>query len=341
VLRTEQEVLDDVADRAVKRRRIMRAMPQLSPRIVLLSWVCATTIASAQPAPQPAAPLNWNADDEKRIAALTASGERREGKLVVLFTPAGAVDDGEDVALLERLDKGIQELRDVVGRHPWQGIGEQKITYYVCDERFVAHATGRAAVFIPLVRLQDGRAPYLHEAGHELLSTGVPPGPPDPERVARVRALRPLWLTEGLADYVAQTAATRAGVAEGDVFDIGGLTGADAACRDRLAGPRGGEVLAFIGTTGGPPALFTTDRMQVAPTFYACGTSFTKFVVGRIGLPATIALMPLIGANGVAARIEELTGVSIDTLRQQWRTAIGTKRAERPTSSTVRELGRR
>ena len=281
--------------------------------------------AASQPASQPPAALNWNADDEKRIAELTKSGERRDGQLVVLFTPAGAMDDGEEQALLERLDKGVRELRAVVGRHPWQGVGDQKITYYVCAERFVAHASGRAAVFIPIARVQDGRAPWLHEAGHELLSTGIPPGPPNPERVALVRKVRPLWLTEGLADYVAQTAATRAGIAEGDVFDIGGLAGTDAACRDRLAGPRGAEVVSFIGTSGGPPALFTTERMEVAPTFYACGTSFTKFIVGRIGLPATIALMPLIGEQRVTPRIEELTGQSIDALRQQWRAAIGAK----------------
>jgi hypothetical protein len=300
-------------------------MPHQSRRFVVASWLLATTVAAAQPAPRPAAPLDWNADDEKRVAELTANGERREGKLVVLFTPAGAIPDPDEVALLERLDKGVQELWAVVGRHPWQGIGERKISYYVCAERFVSHASGQAAVFIPLIRFQDGRAPYLHEAGHELLSTGIPPGAPDPERIARVRAVRPLWLTEGLADYVAQTAATRAGVAEGDVFDIGGLAGADAACRTRLAGPRGAEVLPFIGGAGGPPALFTTERMQVAPTFYACGTSFTRFVVGRIGLPATIALMPLIGEGKVPARIAELSGASIDALRQEWRAAIGAK----------------
>jgi hypothetical protein len=171
--------------------------------------------------------------------------------------------------------------------------------------------------------MRDGRAPYLHEAGHELLSSFSQPLTPDPARVERVRASRPLWLTEGLADYVGLTAASRAGVPEGDVFDIGGLAGADAACRERLQGPRGPEVLSFIGKLGAPAALFTTDRGQVAPTFYACGTSFTQFVVGRIGLPETIALMPLILTNGVLPRIEKLTGKSMDGLRAEWRAGIG------------------
>ena len=283
----------------------------------------ALVTGAGQSGTQPAAPLNWNADDGRRVAELNAKGERREGKLVVLFTPAGAVEDAEDAALLERLDKGVAELRALVGRHSWQVVGDEKINYYVSTDRFVSHASGRAAVFIPLARVQDGRAPYLHEAAHELLATFSQPLEPDASRIERVRVSRPLWLTEGLADYVAQTAAARAGIREGDVFNIGGLAGADASCRDRLKGPRGAEVLSFIGALGAPAALFTTERGEVAPTFYACGTSFTKHLVDRIGLPQTIALMPLLLKNTVLPRVEELTGKSMDALRAEWRAAIG------------------
>jgi hypothetical protein len=301
------------------------AMRAITLRLAPLLFFCAATAAHAQAPSPPPALLNWSAGDEKRVAELTVKGERREGKLVVLFTPAGAVDDTEEVALLERLDKGIAELRALVGRHSWQVVGDEKISYYVCDERFVAHASGRAAVFIPLARLRDNRAPYLHEAGHELLATVSQPVSPDPARVERIRASRPLWLTEGLADNVAQTAASRAGVVEGDVFDLGGLAGVDAACRTRLVGPRGAEVLWFIGALGAPAALFTTERGEVAPIFYACGTSFTKFVVSRIGLPQTIALMPLVQTGGVLPRIEELARKPMDALRIEWAQSIGAR----------------
>ena len=292
--------------------------PILTVALIVISCF---QIAGAQPAPQPAA-LNWAADDGKRVAELTASGERREGKLVILFTPAGVIDDKEEAALLERLDRGMAVLRELVGRHPWQVVTADKITYYVSSDRFVAHASGRAAVFIPLIRLQDGRAPYLHEAGHELLAYFSQPLTPDPARAERVRTTRPLWLTEGLADYVAHTAAARAGITEGDVFDIGGLTGTDAACHERLKGPRGAEIEPFIGGVGAPGALFTTERTEVAPTFYACGTSFTKFVVNRIGLQETIALVPLILTDGVLPRIEKLTGKTMAALRAEWRASI-------------------
>jgi hypothetical protein len=292
-------------------------------RLVIV-LVAAVSRADAQPAPQPAVPIDWSADDATRVVDLTATGERREGAHVILFTPRGALEDAQEAELLERLDKGVKALRDVVGPHDWQVVKDQKISYYICPDRFVSHASGRAAVFIPIVRVQDGRAPFLHEAGHELLATfSRPAGATDPAQRERILSSRPLWLGEGLADYVGQTAASRAGVTEGDVFDIGGLAGADAACRERLKGPRGAEVLPFIGALGAPAALFTSDRQQVAPIFYACGTSFTKHLVDRIGLAETIALMPHIIPGTVLPRIEQVAGVSMDRIRADWRAAIG------------------
>ncbi len=183
----------------------------------------------------PATPIDWGADDAKRVADLTATGERREGAQVILLTPAGALDDTAEVALVERLDKGVAALRAVVGRHDWQVVGE-----------------------------------------HELLATVSRPATRDPGQRDRIVAGRPLWLGEGLADYVAQAA-----------------------------------------------ALFTTERQQVAPTFYACGTSFTKHLVDRIGLAETIALMPHIVPNTVLARIEAVAKTSMEAIRAEWRRAIG------------------
>jgi hypothetical protein len=284
-----------------------RAMRRATFSSVMLLLLCGAFSADAQRGVRAQAALDWRADDAKRVAELTTTGERREGRLVVLFTPSGLVADPEEAALLERLDKGVQELRAVVGRQPRLGVGEEKISYYVSRDQFVAHATGRSAVFIPLIRHQEGRAPYLHEAAHELLRAKRPP----------------LWLSEGMADFVALTAATRAGVPEGDVFAIGGLSGADTACRERLKGPRGTDILPFIGGFGRPAALFTTERREVAPIFYACALSFTSFVVERIGLPQALGLMPLTAEDGVLTRIEELTSISMEALRAEWRSSIG------------------
>jgi hypothetical protein len=296
-------------------------------RFLTLLTACVALAVNAQqtppPASQPAAALDWSADDGKRVDELKAKGERREGTMVVLFTPPGAIDDAEEAALLERLDKGVAALRAVIGRHPWQAVKEDRITYYISADRFVSHASGRGAVFVPLSRVQDGRAPFLHEAAHEWLSPDEREAGRDPARLDRIWRDHPLWLTEGLADYTAFTAAARAGVKDGDVFAIGGLSGAGAACRERLTGPRGAEILPYIGGMGAPAALRTSERAAVAPTFYACAASFTSFIVGKIGLAETIALNPLVLTESVLPRIEKLTGKPMESLRAEWRTGIG------------------
>jgi peptide/nickel transport system substrate-binding protein len=50
-----------------------------------------------------------------------------------------------------------------------------------------------------------------------------------------------------------------------------------------LYGPRGAEVLRSIGEAGAPDALWTTERLAVAPTLYACAQSFVQCLVARVG----------------------------------------------------------
>jgi len=234
--------------------------------------------------------------------------------------------------LVDHLDRGVTALRALIGAHPWHRLHEQKITYYISPERFVAHATGRGVVLMPLARLQEGRAPFLHESAHELLFPQLPSAPDDlsPTGARVPLASRPVWLIEGMADYVAQTVAAATGFAEGDVFDVGGLAQADQTCAQRLQGPRGAEVLRFIGAEGAPEALLTTERQAVAPTLYACAQSFTKFLVARVGLQAMVGLFPLIREGTVDERLAQLTQSSLPLLRAEWLRTIGYAAAREP-----------
>ena len=146
--------------------------------------------------------------------------------------------------------------------------------------------------------MRDHRAPFLHEAAHELLAPAPPFAPfeyADSAAVERAAANFPFWLNEGMPDYLAQRAATATGFTEGDVFEVGGLARADSVCAARLrTSDRRDEIRDRIGRTGRLPALFTTDRALVAPVYYACAQSFTAFVVARAGLPAVIPVFPRI-----------------------------------------------
>jgi hypothetical protein len=270
--------------------------------------------------------LDWSADDAARITYLTSQGVRLEGRTIIVWLPPDSLPVAQRQRFVDDLDRGVAALRVFVGSHSWQRFTDQKITYYVSPERFVSHATGQAAVFIPIARVTDGRAPYLHEAAHELLAARAPFYPhehPDPDVARRFAEAFPLWLFEGLADYVAQAVAAKTGFKEGDVFGIGGLAFADGTCAKRLAEPRGEEILRYIGGPGAPEALFTADRQTIAPTFYACAQSFIKFLVERVDVQSIVGLVPLVPQDRVEEGLMRVTKSPVPSLRAEWLRSIG------------------
>jgi hypothetical protein len=184
---------------------------------------------------------------------------------------------------------------------------------------------------ISLNRVRQGQAPFLHEASHELLAPPPPFYPyeyPDSAAEERAAARFPQWLSEGLPDYLAQAAAAATGFREGDVFEIGGLTKVDSTCAARLStSPRRPEILAKVGGQGRLDALLTTERQEVAPTFYACSHSFTKYLVDRIGVRAVVALFPSIQAGTWVADLAEAAGETLPALRRAWLRRLGGKAA--------------
>jgi hypothetical protein len=286
-----------------------------------------------QPAQQSAERLNLSADDAKRIAKLHECGCRTDGKLAVVWAPAGALNHAETAKLIARLDKGVAAVRKLIGSHPWQAVRDERIVFYVSNDRsFVARANpGTEVVLMPLSRLRAGRAPFFRDAAHALLSRSVPrgAGPPDNATQDRMIATRPMWLIEGLAEYFGRSAEPLAGVVDGDPFDSGGLEGIDRTCAQRSAWQEGPQVLPFIGTVGAPAALFTTERAIFASIFYPCAFSFTKHLATLIGDPELIGLMDHMSRvdrtttpisftrDGVLPRIEKLTGKSTEQVRDE------------------------
>jgi hypothetical protein len=307
-----------------------------------LMIVVLTSVVWALQQPVSPARLDIGTSDPKRIAELHATGQRTDGKLVILWTPRGALDQAEREQLLHRLEKSVAALRQLIGIHPWQAVGAKRIVFYVSREQFVSHNNNNEVVMIPLNRFRDGRAPFTHEAAHALTARAIPDsrsGPPlAPEVMERVRATRPLWLIEGLADYLARVVSATTGLIDGDVFALGGLSEVDTTCASRLGDTTEGDILPSIGQLGEPPGLRTTDRSKVAPAFYACALSFTKFLVNTIGMQETIGLMALqsrvdrstdpvtAGPDGVLPRIESLTGKSMAQLRTAWLAAVRNER---------------
>jgi len=65
------------------------------------------------------------------------------------------LDDVASAQLIERLDKGIAALRQLIGTHAWQEVRDEKLLFYVSDDQFVSHATSGGVVLIQLPRLRE------------------------------------------------------------------------------------------------------------------------------------------------------------------------------------------
>ena len=287
-----------------------------------------TVVLACRPVPPPAPqPLNWNAGDSARVAWLDANGRRMTGEFIELLAPPAEMSEAWQAALLDSLDRGVAALRRLVGSHEWQRLGDRPIRYYLVAERMISHASGNGVVFVSMHHARSGDAPYLHEAGHELLAA---PRPffyveyPDTVQAEAWFQGAPYWLMEGLPDLLAQQAASAAGTVEGDVFRIGTVEQTDSTCAARLAeSPHRADLLRTMGGRGAVDALFTTDRAQVAPAFYACARSMAKFLVEQVGMERAVELFPAIKSGTWPAELERAAGMPVAALTAGWRSKLG------------------
>jgi hypothetical protein len=290
---------------------------------LLASSALACRPLAAPSAPAPAAQLDWSADDSNRVAWLERHGRVVRGRHAIVIAPADSITDAGQRALADSLDRGVAAIERLMGApYTWQRIGERPVKVYVSPDRFISHASGQDVVFVSLARVRNGTAPFLHETSHELLSPTAPFAPweyADTLVGKQIAERWPLWLTEGLPDYLAQTVAAQERLHEGDVFAIGGLTAVDSVCAARARiNPRRAEWLHMIGAAGRPQGLFTTDRATVAPAFYACAQSMTKFLVDRVGLKEVVALFPAIKAGRFETELARVAGMPVAELRRRW-----------------------
>jgi hypothetical protein len=292
--------------------------------------LCASLTVSAHAQTPAPTPIDWSDEDSSRIAFLMAHGRAYARQPVIVWAPIDSLDPAWLSAFTDSLAAGVERLKALIGGpYPWQRLGSRPTRFYFSPGRFVSHADGRDGVFISLTRVRNHDAPFLHEASHELLIPTAPFYPfeyPDSVAEERAAAVFPFWLSEGLPDYLAQTVSAAVGFHEGDVFEIGGLAKVDSVCAARLAtNNRQAEIREQVGRPGRLKALFTTDRGEVAPVYYACSQSFTKHVVARVGLPAVVALFPRIPWGTWRAALDSAAGEPLESLRRAWLKSLGIK----------------
>jgi hypothetical protein len=188
------------------------------------------------------------------------------------------------------------------------------VFFYFPDARFISHAPGGNTVFIPLWRIRDDQAPWLHEVMHILLWPADGDWLSAPEHVANERM--PLWLSEGLADVLAIDVSEQEGLTYYSPTSDLPPSALDAECRRRLSTRVAGSILPVIGGRGRIPELFGEERRDYAPAFYNCSASFVAYIRERFGYE------PLLAAIAAFDRETEVLEAGINMplarVREDW-----------------------
>jgi hypothetical protein len=263
------------------------------------------------PAPGPPRSTDFSTDPQ-RIESLRREGihVEREGYDAWL---AKELTSEQRERFLTDVDRALRAIRQFLGLpRPWQKPSE-KVEIYVHPDRFVSHVNPAAQMLLSTDLVALGRAPVAHEVTHALLTSGT--------TFKRPAEQRPTWLPEGHAEFVAKTVAKQEGLHDADIFGLGTVDNLHSACRNSLPAMQEFDALRVIGNVGAPEALRDTNmRARIAPAFYGCAASFTKFLADQIGVPAVTDLLHEFDPRPA---MERATGRSIVQSQQDWQREIG------------------
>jgi hypothetical protein len=250
---------------------------------------------------------------------LEADGEAVVGEHLVLFFPRGSLTGGDAERLLGEFQQGIVAAKEKIGRPDWNHLGDRRLYFYLPDDQLISHASDGNCAFIPLWRIKERKAPWLHEALHLLLNSkrgdwrkvgGRTSGP-----------LIPLWLHEGLAEALAIDISLAEGLKHYSPFYDVPADQLDALAARALREAPSPEVLAVIGGGGRMPELFGPDRVKFAVPFYSGSASFVRFIAKRHGYPPLLAAIEDFQRENET--LERKTGESLDSMKAAWLEQIG------------------
>ncbi|MEQ1506030.1 MAG: hypothetical protein ABMB14_27610 [Myxococcota bacterium] len=271
--------------------------------LALLSAVGCTKAPLADP---DAISSMWDGDADC-VRSARRDGRALAGSGVVLRVPSDAPwarDLSRDVFA------GVGAARRFLATHGLDAGGGIEIL--VCDRAVIGHAPGGPFVFLSVAMVEQGRAPWLHESLHVLLR-GDRDWLTDVDEATADRDM-PLWLVEGLPDYVAQSVAESTGVGNPGPF-VTSLAEVDRACgAARTEGPP--EIFEQVGRPGRSEALFGPERFENAQVFYPCSDSFVRWLAERHGLEALLAASS--ATPDELATWERRTGARLEHERALW-----------------------
>lgn len=211
-----------------------------------------------------------------------------------LWFDSGALGPNQMDRFSKLVNRGIVYIEAYLGG---SHRGSRKIQYFISYRVEISHAMG-TSIFLPIDKVRDQTAPYLHETTHVVTTCDD----------------CPMWFSEGLASYVQSYVSEHAGGYDGGVFSRNGNRGINQDARRWLASESGQAVAPYIGVPGEPPAI-NYDRSSVAAPFYVMAQSFVRFIVSRAGIEKVRRVS---GADDFDAAMLSTTGKSPAQWKEEW-----------------------
>ncbi len=256
--------------------------------------------------------IGCSTDNEDTPFDWVNDGIKIEKGKVVAYFPKDSVSEPRMNEIVDSLNLGIESAISLIGEpQDWQVLSDKPVKYYFESGDFVSITDINGEIHIPLFRIKNYQAPWLHETMHALLRTKKG----NWNELSRIKRFfsMPIWFTEGMAEYLAVKIEAVDSIKKFDLMRFGGYQKVDSSCSKALS--LNPDLISHIGESGIPTKLLT-DRKNYAAPFYTCSCSFVKF------LSETYGLDKMLKANAEfqneEATIESLTGKKMPILKEEW-----------------------
>ncbi|MEO8146420.1 MAG: hypothetical protein ABI723_02225 [Bacteroidia bacterium] len=265
-----------------------------------------------------------NDGDSLNITYLVNNGVKISDRQVICWFPKDSLSARRMNEIADMINIGISGAEKFINAPlSWQlHRPDEPYTFYFRLDRFISHASRYGFVSVPFWRIKDGKAPWLHEVIHEMLYSKTGSWNSNNVTEKEWSEKMPLWLFEGLPDYISLQVSLSENLPWFDVFSDNYQTNIDTLFAEELKSQKGSYILSFIGSKGVMPELFSNDRIYYAPAFYHGSSSFVKYIADNYGIKILLAGISSFGQEHET--IEKLSGKSLEILKKEWMNKLKT-----------------
>jgi hypothetical protein len=259
-----------------------------------------------------------NAGDSLNITYLINNGVKITNGKAISWFPKDSLSEKQMNEITVMLNTGIMGAEKFINAPlSWQlHSPDEPYIFYFRFDRFVSHASQAGFVSVPFWRIKEGKSPWLHEAIHEMLYPKTGSWFSNSITEKEWSEKMPLWLFEGLPDYISIKVSLIENLPRFDVFSNSHQTNIDSLFIEEIKSDKGAYILSFIGTKGVMPELFSNDRILYAPAFYHGSSSFVQYLVEKYDIKILLSAISTFGKEQEA--IEKSTGQSLEMLKREW-----------------------